>query len=72
MIALELSKSTIGVHANSLTIIAKPLGSKFSDDDEHEILTWRKALLKQVKSYTDDNLNHTKVNVIGPTKGSFS
>ena len=48
-------------------IIAKPLDSKFNNDEKQEVLVWRNTLLWQVKSYTD-NLNSTKVNVIDPTK----
>ena len=53
------------------TIIAKPLDSKFSNEERQEILTWRNTLLSQVKSYIDNNLYHGKVNVIDPTKDNF-
>ena len=33
-----------------------------------EVLTWIITLLKQAKSYFDDNLNHTKVRFIDLTK----
>ena len=54
------------------TIIAKPLGSKFSNEEKQEILTMRNTLLRQVKRYIDNNLNPTKVNVIDPTKDNFT
>ena len=53
------------------TIIAKPLDSKFSNEERQEILTWRNTLLSQVKSYIDNNLYHGKVNVTDPTKDNF-
>ena len=41
--------------------LAKPLDSKFSNDEKQDIWRWRNTLLKQVKSYIDNNLNPTKV-----------
>lgn len=39
-------------------INAKPLNFKISNDENHEaFLTWRNTLLKQVKSYADNNFN---------------
>ena len=52
------------------TIIAKPLDSKFSD--EQEILTWRNTLLSQVKSYIDSNLYPVKVNVMDLIEDNFT
>ena len=37
-----------------------------------KVLTWRNALLKQVKSYIDINLTSAKLNVIDPTKDNFT
>ena len=54
------------------TIIAKPLYSKISNEENQEILTWRNTLLSQVKSYIDNNLCPAKVNVIDPTKDRFT
>ena len=54
------------------TIIAKPLDSKLSNEENQEILTWRNTLLSQVKSYIDNNLCPAKVNVIDPTKDRFT
>ena len=54
------------------TIIAKPLDSKFSNEEKQEVLTWRNSLLSQVKSYIDNNPYPTKLNVIDPTKDSFT
>ena len=54
------------------TIIAKPLDSKISNEENQEILTWRNTLLSQVKSYIDNNLCPAKVNVIDPTKDRFT
>ena len=73
---LELAENTIRINVLSFfgwyftekTIIAKPLDSKLSNE---EVLTWRNTLLNQVKSYTDNNLNPAKVNVIDPTKKKF-
>ena len=61
-----------GRYFTDKTVTAKPLDRKFSDDEKQEVLTWRNVLLKQVKSYVDNNLNPAKVNVIGPTKDNFS
>ena len=36
---------------------AKPLNFKISNDENQEALTWRNTLLKQVKSYADNNFN---------------
>ena len=57
-----------GWYFTEKTIIAKPLDSKLSNE---EVLTWRNTFLNQVKSYTDNNLNPAKVNVIEPTKKKF-
>ena len=54
------------------TIIAKPLDSLFNYNEKKEVLTWRNSLLKQVKSYIDNNLNPAKVNVIDLTKDNFT
>ena len=61
-----------GLHFTEKTIIAKPLDSKFSNNEKEVIVTWRNALLQQVKSYIDNNLNPAKVNVIDPIKDNFS
>ena len=52
--------------------IAKPLHSELTNDENQEVLAWRKTLLKKVIKYTDDNLNPAKVNVIDPTKDNFT
>ena len=54
------------------TIIAKPLNSKFNNDEKQECLAWRNTLLRQVKNYIDNNLNPAKVNVIDPTKDNYT
>ena len=54
------------------TIIVKPLHAKFNNDEKQEVLTWRITLIRQVKSYIDDNLNSEKVNVIDPIKSDFN
>ena len=54
------------------TIIAKPPDSKFSHDEKQITLTQRYRLLRQVKSYIDNNLYLAKVNVIDPTKDNFT
>ena len=38
----------------------------------YHFLTWRNTLLKQVKSYIDNNLNPAKINVIDSTKDIFT
>ena len=53
-------------------IIAKPLDSKFSNEEKQEILTWKKKLLRHVKSYIHNNLYPAKLNVLHPTKDSFT
>ena len=54
------------------TVIAKPLDSKFSNDENQEILTCRNTLAKRVKRYINNNLNPASVNRIDPTKGIFT
>ena len=61
-----------GRYFTEKTIITKLLGSKFSNDLKQEILTWRNTLLGQVKRYTDNNVNPSKVNVIDLTKDNFT
>ena len=51
---------------------AKSLDFKLSNDENEQVLTWINTLLKQVKSYIDSNLNPAKVNVIDPTKDTFT
>ena len=52
--------------------ISKPLDSKFSKEEKEEILTWRNKLLSQVKSYIHNNIYPAKLNVLHPTKDSFT
>ena len=54
------------------TTTGKPPDSKFNNDEKKEVLTWRNTLLRQVKSYIDNNLNPAKVNMIDPTKENFT
>ena len=61
-----------GHYFTEKTTIAKPLNSKFSNEDKQEILTWRNTLLSQVKSYIDNNLYPAKVNLTDATKEHFS
>ena len=61
-----------GRYFTEKTIIAKPIDSSLSNDEKGEVLSWRNTLLKQVKSYNDNNLNPAKVNVIDSTKGNFT
>ena len=61
-----------GRYFTEKSIIAKPHDSKPSNDEKKKFLTWRNALLKQVKSCIDINLNPDKVNVINPTKDNFT
>ena len=61
-----------GRYITEKTIIAKPLVSKFNNDEKQEVLAWRNTLLRQVTSYIDDNLNPAKVNVIDPTKDNYT
>ena len=46
------------------TIIAKPLDSKFSNDEKQAILAWGNILLRQIKSYVYNNVNSVKLNAI--------
>ena len=61
-----------GQYFTEKTIIAKPLDSNFNDNEKKDVLTWRNTLLKQVKSYIDNNINPAKVNLIDPTKDNFT
>ena len=54
------------------TITAKPTDSQLNNDEKEETLTWRNALLKKVKGYTDININPAKVNVMDRTKVNFT
>ena len=54
------------------TIIAKPLHSRFSNEEKQENLTRKNTLLSQVKSYVDNNLYPAKVNVTDPIKDNFT
>ena len=53
-------------------ILAKPLDCRFSSDEKQKVLAWRNTLLRQVKSYVDNNLCPAQVNVIDPTKDIFT
>ena len=64
MITLELPGNT------TRTIIAKLLDSKFSNDEKQGVLICRNTLVRQFKSYIDNNLNPARVNVIDLTKDS--
>ena len=39
--------------------------------DEKQVLTWRNTLLREIKSYIDNNLNSIKVNMTDPIKDNF-
>ena len=64
MITLELPGNT------TRTIIAKLLDSKFSNDEKQGVFICRNTLVRQFKSYIDNNLNPARVNVIDLTKDS--
>ena len=57
---------------NEKLVIAKPLDCKISSDEKKSILRWKNTLLRQVKSYINNNLNPAKVNVIYPAKENFT
>ena len=61
-----------GPYFSEKTITTKPLDCKFSSDEKQEFLTWANTLLRQAKSYVDNNLNPAKVNVIDPTIDNFT
>ena len=61
-----------GRYFTEKTLIAKPIDYKFSNEEKKEILKWRNSLLSQVRSYIDNNLCSSKVNVIDPTKDNFT
>ena len=44
------------------------LDCKFGNTEKQEVLTWKNALLKQVKISTVNNIYTAKENVIDPTK----
>lgn len=50
----------------------EPLNFKFFNDKKEEVLILRDNLLRQAKSYVDNNFNLTKFNVIDPTKDIFT
>ena len=53
-------------------ISAKLFDSKLSNDEKEGALSWRNILLTQIKSYIDNNINPTEVNVVDLTKNSFT
>ena len=61
-----------GRYFTEKTIITKSLASKFSIDEMQKVLTFRNILLRHVRSYIDNNLNPVKVNLIDPTKDTFT
>ena len=61
-----------GRYFTEKAIIAEPPDSKFSNDEKQQILRWRNTLLRQVKSYIDNNFNPSNVNLIDPTKDNFT
>ena len=61
-----------GHYVTENKIIAKPRHSKFINEEEQEVLTWRNILLRQAKSYIDNNLIPAKTNVIDPIKDNFT
>ena len=61
-----------GHYVTENKIIAKPRHSKFINEEEQEVLTWRNILLRQAKSYIDNNLIPAKINVIDPIKDNFT
>ena len=61
-----------GCYFTETRIIAKRLDYKFGSDKKPDVQTWRNTQLRQVKSYIDNNLNSPKVNVIDPTKDTFT
>ena len=79
MITLELAgNTTTNVVSPMVDILLRRqllknnLILNFSNDEKLEVLTWKNTLLSQVKSYINNNLNHTKVNVVDQTKDSFT
>ena len=61
-----------GPYFTEKAIIAKPFGFKFSSDEKEEVLIWRSTVLRQIKSYVDNNFNLDKANVIDPTKDNLT
>ena len=79
MITLELAgNTTTNVVSPMVDILLRRqllknnLILNFSNDEKLEVLTWKNTLLSQVKSYINNNLNPTKVNVVDQTKDSFT
>ena len=60
------------VISRTVEIIAKLFDCKLRNYEKEEVLKWKNTLLKQVKSYIDNNPNPAKVNVIDPTKYNFT
>ena len=54
------------------TVIVNWLGFKFSKDKKQEVLTRGSTILRQGKSYIDNNLNLTKANVIDTINDNFA
>ena len=79
MITLELAGNTTTNVVSAMVdillrrqLLKNNLILNFSNDEKLEVLTWKNTLLSQVKSYINNNLNHTKVNVVDQTKDSFT
>ena len=79
MITLELAGNTATNVVSAMVdillrrqLLKNNLILNFSNDEKLEVLTWKNTLLSQVKSYINNNLNPTKVNVVDQTKDSFT
>ena len=68
MLTLKLAGNTT-IMLNSF--VAKALNCKFRSEKKQEVLTWRNALLRQIKGYNDNNFNLAKLNVIDSTNNYF-
>ena len=63
---------SFGKYFTKKTIIPKLRDYEISSDEKQEVVTWRNTLLKQIKSYVDNNFNPVKVSVTDPTKENFT
>ena len=64
--------SSLSSYFTGITIIAKQLNTKPTNNEKQKIVTWKNALLKQIKGYIDSILNSAEVNVIDPTKDNLT
>ena len=60
-----------GWYFSEKAIIAQPPDCQISSNERQEVLPWWNTLLRKVKSYINNDLHSSKVNMIDPNKDNF-